>query len=100
MGTKTDPRAAFAALEDAELIRRAIEATPDDRPGYEGQPMPATEFAERVAFANPRTVRRYLAGDRELPRLLREKCIEILSAPKPKAKAKRAPRIRRARATA
>jgi hypothetical protein len=70
----------FARLADKNILRAAIAASPDKRPGHEGEPMPATEFATEVALCDPRTLRRYLKGDRYLPPLLREKCLDIAVA--------------------
>jgi hypothetical protein len=82
-GVITGPHA-----DDAQLVRAAIAATPDPREGKSG-PIPAVVFATSVALANPRTLRRYLAGDRPLPPLLREKCQAIIAADREAARAKR-----------
>lgn len=83
--------------DDAALVRAALAATPDTRPGKSG-PMPAVVFATDVALANPRTLRRYLAGDRQLPALLREKCRGIVeNAAKRTATAEKRFRSARAR---
>lgn len=98
----TLPRSAAAVLRlsDTELIKAAIAATPDPRPEANGEPMPATEFAARVAMCNPRTVRRYLAGERPLTPLLRAKCREIVDAARAATRAPVASAPRRAKARA
>lgn len=73
---------------DAALVRAAIAATPDAREGKAG-PMPAVVFATEVARVNPRTLRRYLAGDRPLPPLLSEKCEAIVNADRAARREKR-----------
>lgn len=69
-----------AKLSDVELLHMAIAATPDPLPGKEGRAIPATRFAQDVAMCNDRTLRRYQAGARSLPRLLRDKLETIVAA--------------------
>src|SRR4051812_34585104 len=71
-------------LPDVDVLTTAIAATEDPR--KPGRAMPATLFASQVAKCNDRTLRRYLAGDRELPALLREKLVGIVAAAQSKAK--------------
>lgn len=63
-------------LSGVKLLETAIAATPD--PKKPGRAIPATRFAADVAKCNDRTLRRYLADDRPLPPLLREKLEEIV----------------------
>lgn len=70
-------------MGDVRLLKMAIACTPD--PLKPGRAIPDTRFADDVAKCNGRTLRRYLANDRELPPLLREKCEEIVSAAAKKA---------------
>lgn len=65
-----------ADMGDVRLLEAAIACTPD--PLKPGRAIPATRFAE-IAKCNDRTLRRYLAGNRGLPPLLREKCEGIVS---------------------
>jgi hypothetical protein len=45
---------------------------------HPGRHIPSTRFATDYAFCNGRTLRRYEAGERDLPPLLREKCLQIV----------------------
>lgn len=75
--TLPDPDVNASRLGDKRLLEMAIAATPD--PLKPGSAIPATRFATDHAFCNDRTIRRYLAGERDLPALLREKCIHIVT---------------------
>lgn len=59
---------------DRTLLELAIRSAPD--PEFEGRHLPSTRFAVSVALCNDRTLRRYEAGDRDLPPLLREKLLK------------------------
>ena len=65
-----------SALSDRELLQMAIATTPD--PKRPNRAIPDTGFAKDVAKCNDRTLRRYLAGARPLPRLLHDRCVEIV----------------------
>lgn len=78
-----------AKLSDVDLLQMAIAATPDPLPGKEGRAIPATRFAADVAMCNDRTLRRYQAGARSLPRLLRSKLETIVRDAAAKNKADR-----------
>lgn len=64
---------AAARRADVELLERAIAATKDD----EGKPITRYAFAEKYLLCDRRTLRKYAAG-RRLPKLARQKCLELL----------------------
>lgn len=72
--TLPSPGLNIARVEDRRLLELAIESSPD--PDTPGRHLPSTRFAETVALCNDRTMRRYEAGGRSLPALLREKLMK------------------------
>jgi len=62
-----------APSTDVRLLERAIAATKDDA----GEPITRYAFAEKYLLCDRRTLRKYAAG-RRLPKLARQKCLELL----------------------
>lgn len=63
----------ITTLRDAELLRRAIEATG----------LSARRFAVEVLVRDERTVRRWLAGDSPIPHAVRDRLTAIVTPPAP-----------------
>jgi hypothetical protein len=75
-------------LSDRRLLELAIQCSPD--PLFPGRHLPSTRFAADIALCNDRTLRRYEAGERDLPALLREKLTIIVTEAQKKAQRKAA----------